>query len=218
MGNKLVPIIIAIVVIIGAVLGLGVAGIVPIPGLTKPKPAKSKAEKKAEAKKQDQAKADAEKADIAAKQQAADALQKLVADRDQLVKDGKWQEAAPLAQQAVDELTKDKAPAEQLDAATAVLTRAKSEAEKAAAPKPDLDKGYAKLAAVWGEMEPDKVVDILVPAYKPEAAAPILKLMDDDKVAAVLASAKLNPKQAAAYSEALAKEASKPPPTPVGAG
>jgi flagellar motility protein MotE (MotC chaperone) len=61
-------------------------------------------------------------------------------------------------------------------------------------------------------MDPDKVKSILTAEYKPDLAAPILKRMDEDKVAAVLAL--MEPKDAAAYSEALAKEASKPPPAP----
>ena len=94
---------------------------------------------------------------------------------------------------------------------------AKAAADKlAAVPKPDVEKGYTKLAAVWGEIEPDKIKAILQTDYKPEAAAPILKLMDADKVAAVLSV--MEPKDAAAYSDALAKEASKPPAAPAGAG
>jgi len=90
------------------------------------------------------------------------------------------------------------------------LPDAKAATDKlAAGPKPDLDKGYAKVAAVWSEIEPAKIEAILQTDYKPETAAPILKRMDEDKVAAILTIMK--PKDAAAYSDALAKEASKPP-------
>jgi len=83
-------------------------------------------------------------------------------------------------------------------------------AKKPEEPKPDLEKGYSKLAAVWAEMDPEKIKLVLKADYKPESAAPILKKMDEDKVAAVLTG--MDPKEAAAYMEALGKEASKPPP------
>jgi flagellar motility protein MotE (MotC chaperone) len=222
MGSKMMPIVIGVVVIIGAVIGLGVAGIVPIPGLThaKKKGPSAKAKKEEEAKAA-QAKADADKA---TKLAAADALQKAVAQRDQLVKGAKWAEALPLAQQAVAALTQDKPGSPELTSANDVVAKIQAEIDKAALPKPDPEKGFVKLAAVWGEMKPDKIVEILR-TYKPEDAAPILKRMDEDKVAAVFAAmldaskapsasavgTTAKPGDVAAYSEALAKEVSKPP-------
>ena len=206
MGNKLVLIVVAVIVVIGAVIGLGVAGIVPIPGLTKPKHEKAKkADPDADAKKVADAKADEDKA----KKESADALQKLVANRDELIKSGKWQAALGPAQQAVDMLTQNKPGSPELTSATQVLSHVKDESDKAKLPKPDLDKGYEKLAAVWGEMPPDKIQALLEAQNKPELAAPILKRMDEDKVAAVLAG--MLPEKAAEYSAAIAKEASKPP-------
>lgn len=174
MGNKLIFIIIGVIVIVGAILGLGLAGIVTIPGLTpaKHKHTKAKADPKADdAKKQDQAKADA------AAKATDDAKQ------------------ADIKKQADAKATADKL---------------------AATPKLDVEKGYAKLAAVWSEIEPAKIEAILQTDYKPETAAPIFKRMDEDKVAAILTLMK--PKDAAAYSDALAKEAGKPPAPVVAAG
>ncbi|MHB8635269.1 MAG: MotE family protein [Fimbriimonadaceae bacterium] len=164
MGNKLIFIIVGIVLLVGAVIGLGVAGIVPIPGLS---PAN-----KTQAKKDDPKAADPK----------ADAAKTL----------GPATPTAPVATKPIK--PPDPAPA-------------------AAPPKLDLDKGYTKLAAVWGEIDPKKLADILLTQYRPEAAAPILKRMDEDKVAAVISSMQ-KPKDAAAYSDAIAKEASKVPPAP----
>ncbi len=103
------------------------------------------------------------------------------------------------------------------------------EKPKDAGPTPvDLARGYKKLAGVWGEMSPADVSKLLIEHYKPEDAAPILKLMDEDQVAAIFtALAKTEPAPAALgapvkkpsdnptadYCQALAKEVSKPIPT-----
>lgn len=207
--NKMVLIIVGVVVVIGAVVGLGVAGIVPIPGLThaKKKPKAADAAAEAQAQKDADAKAAADKA-----QKDAATLKSTIDQRDAMVKSEKWSDALPLSQQIVDQLTKEKPNSAELTAATKVLDHIKDEVDKVNAPKPDPDKGYTKIAAVWSEIEPEKIQEILEADYKPDAAAPILKKMDEDKVAAVFA--KMPPKEAATYSAALAKESSKPVPPP----
>lgn len=203
--NKMVIIIVAVVVVIGAVVGLGVAGIVPIPGLTHTKTKKSKAAEAAAAQAEKDA-ADKEAADKA--KAVAESIKKATGQRDDLVKAGKWSEALPLAQQTYDLLNKNKPGSPDVAAASQVLSNVKDEVAKANAPKPDPEKGYTKLASVWGELEPEKIKELLEASYKPDTAAPILKKMDDDKVAAILAA--MTPDKRAAYSEALAAEASKP--------
>ncbi|HLK15391.1 MAG TPA: hypothetical protein VKT78_11355 [Fimbriimonadaceae bacterium] len=220
MGNKLMFIVIGVIVVIGIVLGLGMSGKINIPGLTKPHTLtkKEKAAKEAAAKKEEQDKADAE---AAAKQKAADDFQKLVAQRDQLVKAGKWTEALDVAQQVADGLNSTKPNTPELTAATDLVAKIQAEVDKAALPKPDLEKGYTKLAAVWNEMEPKDVAEMLLKKYTPETAAPILKKMDEDKVAAVMTEINSpsdpkdarpkDPAKAAAYGDALAAEVSKVP-------
>jgi flagellar motility protein MotE (MotC chaperone) len=178
--DKKVIVIVGVVVVVGAVIGLGVAGIVPIPGLTHAKAKKADADSKDDAKKDDK-KPGADAAD--AKKLAADAGKKKADDDKKLAEDKK----------------------------------------KAETPTPaDLARGYKKLAGIWAEMKPEDVSALLVSHYKPEEAAPILKLMDEDQVAAIFtalsASAKaestpgMAPKasQTAVYCDALAKEVSKP--------
>src|SRR5579872_6956071 len=146
--DKKVVIIIGVVIAVGAVLGLGMAGIVPIPGLS---PAKKKKHVAVDA----NAEADAKKAEKAA---AATA------------------EKAKLASEAAEKKADDNK--KQLDDEAA---KAKALAEQKAAD----EKGYKKLAEVWAEMKPSDVSSLLVSHYKPEEAAPILKLMDTEQVAAI---------------------------------
>jgi hypothetical protein len=72
-------------------------------------------------------------------------------------------------------------------------------------PTVDPQKGAQKLAAVWSEMDPDKVSKLAV-GFKDEEFAQVLAEMDPDKAAAILTA--LDPKRSSKISKVIQANAS----------